>query len=111
MISGLFAALMSLNSQEATFEIVSSSSSGFGLTGTLEVLNKPIFPHEAVKMERMIKNTGNTNIDNLQLRIRIVNPENQEIIDTITETKNLVIGDNLSEAINWTHTPLRPIKD
>ncbi len=59
-------------------------------------------------IDRGITNTGNTAINELPTRIRIVNPATEEVIDTIAVNVSLAIGESRSDSVTWTHPVLLP---
>ncbi len=90
----------------AQFSVSSSVYSGQGITGRLDVLTKNICTREDVIMEYTLTNQGNTNLQDILLRITIVDPATGEGVDTITEYINLAINETISDLATWSHATL-----
>lgn len=95
-------------SDNTLFTILPSESGGLGLTGRIEVENRRIYPVDDVGIHWQIKNTGNTVVNNLETRIRVVEPFSEEVIDTIPITVSLAVGESRDDTVTWTHPVLQP---
>jgi len=105
--AGLYSATVQLHSNgnlltttSTTFEITSSLDSGLSLSGTLDVLPKPIEQNQNTTMAFTIQNVGNVAILPLvEISILVVDPDTGTVIDTLTDITvlngQLVYGNNV----------------
>lgn len=92
-----------------TFEIVSDSEfEGItGVSGSLQVLQKNIYPADDVSFRYTINNTGNVNLTDVTARIRIVDAAAETVLGTITDTMNIDVSSDYKAEKAWTHEALK----
>lgn len=78
-----------LSTSTSTFQILPSSGSGEGLTGTITAQPNPVDQGKDETLTYSITNKGNEDISNLSVKVIIVNADTQEVKNTFTGTANL----------------------
>lgn len=68
-----------LSTSTATFEILGSSETGTGLTGTITAQPNPVYQGRDETITYTVTNNGNEDIGNLSVRVIIVDPDTQAI--------------------------------
>ena len=89
------------NHVEATFNVSSSSDTGFGLTGTIVATPKSIPIGDVVTMHAVATNMGNSELDNLPLTISIVDPESGSVLQSFDQTASLAQGASVPLDATW----------
>ena len=90
------------------FEITSGSETGgiIGVSGSLEVLQKKIYPGDAVGFRYTVSNTGNVDLNGIAPRIRIADPNTGEILGTISDRADIKVSASYTAEKTWTHEAL-----
>lgn len=97
-----------LISEDSTkFIILDSKEAAIGVIGKLSSIPKNIYPTEEINLTYKITNIGNSSLENIKQRIRIIDPETEEIIETITDTISLEVGEVKENNKTWSHEPLK----
>lgn len=108
VISTVYQGDLALCQDSAQFSVSSSVYSGQGITGSLNVLTKNIYPGDDVSMEYALTNQGNTDLQGIQIRITIVDPATGETVDTITDNIDMAMNETISDNLTWSHDILKP---
>ena len=96
-----------VNSSSAAFEIVSDSEGIMGVSGSLQVLQKNIYPADAVGFSYTVNNTGNVKLSDITARIRIIDTATKTVLGTITDKINIDVSSDSSSEKIWTHETLK----
>jgi hypothetical protein len=84
-----------------TFAVVSSATSGSGLTGSLTLSAKQVPVGDSLAFSFTANNVGNSMLTNLPLKVDIVDPAAQKVVAEFPYSLNLPIGANANSAANW----------
>lgn len=97
-----------LTQNSTTFEIVSEDTDQgvSGVSGSLQVLQKEIFPADDVGFQYTMNNTGNVKLTDVTARIRIVDTATEEVLGTITDKTSIDVSASYTAEKTWTHAPL-----
>jgi hypothetical protein len=96
-----------LTDSSTIFEIVSETEGVTGVSGSLQVLQKNVYPADAVNFKYTMNNTGNVKLTDITARIRIVDTATEEVVGTITDQTNIDVSSSYTAEKAWTHEPLR----
>ena len=88
-----------LSASTAVFGILSSTATGAGLSGTLFASPNPVFQGKEETLSYTVTNNGNEDLSNLQVNLLIVDPDTQEVKQTLQATINLSM--NTTHASNF----------
>ncbi|WP_165755707.1 VWA domain-containing protein [Ruminiclostridium hungatei] len=95
-----------LSESSSTFEVTAEAEGIPGVSGTLAVKKKSIYRGDDVNLAYTISNTGNTALEAVTARLRIVEAATGNVLDTITEQVGLNISESRSGEKIWVHSPL-----
>lgn len=95
-----------LTQSSTTFDIADSSGDNTGLTGTLQIAQKNIYPADPVALTYTINNAGNAIINGVTVRIRVADTATREVVGTVTEQTDLAVLASHTGSLTWTHTTL-----
>ena len=93
-----------IDQSQTTYDIGASSSTGFGLSGTVTATPKEVRVGEAVALTGTVTNSGNSIITNLPLTVRIVDPDRTTTVIEypVTAASIAVSGSFTVPANTWT---------
>ncbi len=94
-------------SSSITFEITSQTEAIMGVSGSLEVQDKMIYGKDNVVFNYNLNNTGNTKLENVTARIRIVDTSDENVVGTITDVMSIDVSSSQKGEQLWTHEPLK----
>lgn len=103
----IFESDQKIDQKAISFDIIASDKDNLDTVGELEVLTKAIYPADPVELKWSLTNLGNTDLTDLQARIRIVDPVNQDVIGTISENLGLILNESKENSIQWKHPVLK----
>lgn len=81
---------------QTTFDILGTSQTGMGLTGTIAAQPNPVNQGNSETFSFSVKNTGNEDIYNLAIKVLVVDPDTREIKHTFESTANLNMAATIS---------------
>lgn len=84
--------MSSLGTSTVTFEILGSSQTSEGILGTITAQPKLLYRGQDEILSYSVANKGNEDISDLTVKVLIVNPETQELKNTLESSVNLPIG-------------------
>ena len=90
-----------LASSTTIFTVLSSTTSGSGLTGTLSGSPKPIPYGDPIVFSARINNLGNANIAGLSTKITIVDPAAQQVLAELPVSLAVVRGQSVPLSFTW----------
>ncbi len=90
---------------EASFDITPQI---MGALGNLKLQDKIIYGKDNVVLNYNINNTGNTKLDKITTRIKIVDTSNENVLETITDVLSLDVSSTYDGKQIWTHETLKP---
>lgn len=108
VILEVFEGVILLSTSTSTFEILGLQETGEGLTGTLSAQPNPVYQGGDETTTYTVTNQGNEDAANLNIKVLVVNPENQEIMQTLETTANLPMGATLAGNFVFSTIPLTP---
>jgi sugar lactone lactonase YvrE len=93
-----------IDQSQTTYDIGASSSTGFGLSGTVTATPKEVRVGEAVALTGTVTNSGNSIITNLPLTVRVVDPDRTTTVVEypVTAASIAVSGSFTVPANTWT---------
>jgi len=97
-----------LGSSTSSFEVLGSSETGGGLTGTLTVEPNPVFIGQDEAIAWTVTNNGNEDLGRLTLTVLIVDPDTQEVKDTLSTTLDLAMSASASGSFISSRLNLKP---
>jgi Mg-chelatase subunit ChlD len=92
----------------ANLAIVAQTEGRAGISGSLQVLQKNIYPADEVNFTSIIINTGNVALNNATARIRLVDTATATVLGTISTALTLDIAASATTEKIWNHDPLEP---
>lgn len=97
-----------LSTPTASFEILGSQDTGEGLRGTLTTQPNPVYQGGDETTTYTVTNFGNQDITNLNVKVFVVNPETQEIKQTLETTVNIPMNNTLAGNFIFSTVNLTP---
>lgn len=93
-----------IDQAQTTYDIGASSSTGFGLSGTLTATPKEVRVGETIALSGSVTNSGNSIITNLPLTLRVVDPAQNVIVNEypVTAASIAVSGSFTLPSNTWT---------
>jgi hypothetical protein len=88
----VFEEVLLLGTSTATFEILGSSQTSEGILGTITAQPKLLYQGNDETLSYSVTNTGNEDISDLTVKILIVNPDTQELMNTLESNISLPMG-------------------
>ncbi|MGM7703483.1 VWA domain-containing protein [Pseudalkalibacillus sp. Hm43] len=88
-------------SNEITFEILSSASTGRGLIGQIEIEKSNLIIGQQAEITYSLENDGNSKIENINAEVLIVDPITEEVIHTFDEKVSLDVSGKHSGAYSY----------
>jgi hypothetical protein len=109
-VPGAYAATLSvrdaggavLATSAANFTVLSSATTGSGLTGTLSGTPKPVPFGDPIAFTAAVNNLGNADIPALNVKISIVDPATQQILAEVPATLALARAQTAPVYFGWT---------
>lgn len=90
-----------LASATSAFTVQSTALSGVGLSGSIVATQKQVPLGDAAIFSFSVTNRGNASISDLPLTISIVDPDNQKLIGTLSDSITLTQGELLQHGSSW----------
>ncbi|SMC16636.1 Carboxypeptidase regulatory-like domain-containing protein [Andreprevotia lacus DSM 23236] len=90
-----------LAQQSTSFNVLPSSSTGSGVTGTLTVASQ-INQGEQALFSLGVTNAGNSALSNLPLTVRVIDPATGTLYATLAQTANVAAGQSIAPSASWT---------
>ena len=84
--------LILLSASTTTFEILGSSQTSEGILGTITAQPKLLYQGKDEILSYSVTNKGNEDISGLTVKVLIVNPDTQELKNTLKSSVNLPMG-------------------
>lgn len=85
-----------LSTSQAVFTIAGSSGTAAGVTGTISATPNPVYQGFAETITYTVKNTGNEGLADLIVKVLIVNPDTQGVMNTFQATVTVPPGGSSS---------------
>jgi hypothetical protein len=89
------------DTHQASYDVLSTLGTGFGLTGTVSSTPSTVRPGATVNVVAEATNEGNGALSNLPLKIVIVDPESNTVLSQWLFTATLVPGASIPLAASW----------
>ena len=96
-----------LTESSTVLEIVAGAKGIEGVSGSIEILQKNIYPSDAVGFKYIVNNTGNIDLSDVTARIRIVDTATEIVLETLTEKINIDVTKSYTKEKSWNHKPLK----
>lgn len=96
-----------LSRSNTIFEITAEAEGMMGVSGSLEVLQKNIYPGDAVNFKYTVNNTGNVQLSDVTVRIRIVDTAAEAVLGTITDVTGIDVASDYTAEKTWVHEPFK----
>jgi sugar lactone lactonase YvrE len=98
-----------IDQSQTTYDIGASSSTGFGLSGTIAVSPKEVRVGETVSLSGTASNSGNSVITNLPLTIRVVDPDrNLTVVEYPVTAASIAVSGSFTVPSNTWAANVRP---
>jgi sugar lactone lactonase YvrE len=92
-----------------TYDIGASSSTGFGLSGTIAAAPKEVRVGETISLTGAVTNSGNSIITNLPLTIRVVDPDrNLTVVEYPVTAASIAVSGSFTVPANTWAANVRP---
>ena len=104
----VFEGIALLRSSTATFEILGSTATGSGLSGTISSQPSPVNKGNDETLTLTITNSGNEDITSLNAKVMIVNPDTQEVKAEYTSQYPITRGGTITETRTVSTASLSP---
>ena len=96
-----------ITKSNTAFEIVAEAEGVMGVSGILQILQKNIYPSDAVGFKYTMNNTGNVNLLDVTARIRVVDTATETVFGTLVDKTNIDVAASYTSETVWTHEPLK----
>lgn len=90
----IFEGTTKLAESSTSFNIVSAAEGIYGITADIDVIQNFVYPADAVEFKYTANNTGNVALNDVMIRIRIVETATETILGTVSDTINLDIQES-----------------
>jgi subtilase family serine protease/prenyltransferase beta subunit len=104
----VFEGLILLRTSTTSFEILRTQDTGEGLKGTITAQPNPVYRGQEDTLTYTITNIGNEDIDNLNIKVLIVNPDTQEIKLTFGSLTNIPMNTTKTDDFIFSTFSLTP---
>ena len=99
-----------LSASKAVFQISGSAETGSGLSGTLNALPNPVYQGKAETLSYTVTNKGNEDMMGLSIKIIIVDPDTQSVMQTFNGTTDIAMNITASGNFTASTSNLKPKK-
>lgn len=87
---------------EIRINVIPTFESGYGISGKIEVATKAVTPLEDIVIRPTVTNTGNSALDNMTRKIRIIDVAAGKEVGCIENAIGLSLKQTLTDSVKWT---------
>jgi len=87
-----------LGTSTSTFEILGTSATGAGLTGSISSTPNAAHRGEDVALSYTVTSIGNEDMPNLNVKVLVIDPETEQVKQTFEDTVNLAMGGSVTNS-------------